>query len=167
MPTSAPTERPVHEVILLTVNVAEEQVAPGEIVIFELKTNNLTNEPVKDVAIEVAVPKHTRFSTEGSTSGWQILESSPLASTQSLGYLADCPNDAPAGTQCKLVIAELSAGQALTIHYAARVANRIPSGASLNLAVTVDGQGLAGGVMNKTDLEIVTSRRLYLPIVQK
>ena len=163
-PTALPTDTPIDQKISLTVNVDKEKVVPGDLVVFELRVNNLTNQFIKGVILEVVVPEHALFSVEGSTAGWQKLESSPLTSAPSLGYLAACPSAAAAGTRCQYGIDVLPAGQSATIRYAVRVEQNVPANATLDLAVSINGQKVKSG---NTKLDIASARLLYLSIIYK
>lgn len=156
-------------VIRLSLSVNRQFASLGDVLIFTIKIDNISNGPLQELAVAVDTPANTHFVVNDSSPGWQLISN---ASTQMMTASAEdqiaCPDGAGLGTRCGVTVPGLMQNGTAVLNYAARLDESTPFGTSqLVLKVRVTGADFQGALNAGMLIDINPEQLHYLPLFMR
>ncbi|MEZ4707214.1 MAG: hypothetical protein R3A44_08415 [Caldilineaceae bacterium] len=156
-------------VIRLSVGVNRQNASQGDVLIFTIQIDNISNGPLQELGLEVDTPTNTRFVADGSSPGWQLVSVMP---TQAMNVAtADqmaCPDGAGPNITCGVTVQGLMPNGMAVINYGVRLDNSTPYGTSqLELKLRVMGADFQGALNGNFVVDIKPVQWHYLPLVMQ
>ncbi|MEZ4657331.1 MAG: hypothetical protein R2911_07150 [Caldilineaceae bacterium] len=172
-PTSPGGNLPAPESIIhMSVGVNRLNAALGDVLVFAIQIDNISNGPLQELELEVDTPTNTRFVAGSSSPGWQLVSVMPAQTGDAaIAATADqlaCPDGAGSNATCGITVPGLGQNGMAVINYAARLDESTPYGTSqLEFKLRVKGADFQGVLNGGIVVSIIPEQRHYLPMIMQ